>query len=253
MIPRLNIPNWFARLHPSKVEYCKKTRKVKQGFKWMTFCVFAVYQFKVHWGLMNELRFDHFLLLNFSSVGKKVIAYWNSRDWRHLVIFLRAFCKEGVIRCKQVCGSAFIGGVHPQAAHVTWTNSLVGLHTALRRISIQCNLASARNFAIAFFWIVFSHPYLKADFHSVQNVARSTFSEHFLLNYKQSSGTNLISCGWLHTFQKKALAKNRSRDVLHWMEIRLNAIRSTWQHTFQKKAITQNRALAKLHWMEISL
>ena len=63
---------------------------------------------------------------------------------------------------------------------------------------------------------------VKADFHSVQNVARSTFkfSERFLLNYKQSSGTNLISCGWLHTFQKKALAKNRSRDILHWMEIR---------------------------------
>ena len=36
---------------------------------------------------------------------------------------------------------------------------------------------------------------LKADFHSVQNVARSTFSERFLLNYKQASGTNLISCG----------------------------------------------------------
>ena len=64
--------------------------------------------------------------------------------------------------------------------------------------------------------------YMKADFHSVQNVARSTFSERFLLNYKQSSGTNLISCGWLHTFQKKALAKYRSRDILHWMEIRLN-------------------------------
>ena len=37
--------------------------------------------------------------------------------------------------------------------------------------------------------------YVKADFHSVQNVAQSTFSERFLLNYKQSSGTNLISCG----------------------------------------------------------
>ena len=147
----------------------------------------------------------------------------------------------------------YIGGVHPQAAHVTWTNSLVGLYIVLRRISIQCNLASARNFAIAFFWIVFSQPYLKADFHSVQNVARSTFSERFLLNYKQSSGKNLISCGWLHTFQKKALAKSRSRDILHWMEIRLNAIRSTWQHTFQKKAIAWNRALAKLHWIEISL
>ena len=30
----------------------------------------------------------------------------------------------------------------------------------LRRISIQRNLASARNFAIAFFWNVFSQPYL---------------------------------------------------------------------------------------------
>ena len=37
--------------------------------------------------------------------------------------------------------------------------------------------------------------FVKADFHSVQNVARSTFSERFLLNYKQASGTNLISCG----------------------------------------------------------
>ena len=37
--------------------------------------------------------------------------------------------------------------------------------------------------------------FVKADFHSVQNVARSTLSERFLLNYKQSSGTNLISCG----------------------------------------------------------
>ena len=27
--------------------------------------------------------------------------------------------------------------------------------------------------------------WLKADFHSVQNVVRSTFSERFLLNYKQ--------------------------------------------------------------------
>ena len=65
----------------------------------------------------------------------------------------------------------------------------------------------------------------RADFHSVQNVARSSFSERFLLNCKQSSGTNLISCGWLHTFQKKALAKNRSHDILHWMEIRLKAVK----------------------------
>ena len=40
----------------------------------------------------------------------------------------------------------------------------------------------------SFFLFVFSHfKHLKADFHSVQNVARSTFSERFLLNYKQRS------------------------------------------------------------------
>ena len=37
-------------------------------------------------------------------------------------------------------------------------------------------------------------------------------SRHFWAAY------DLISCGWLQTFQKKALAKNRSRDILHWME-----------------------------------
>jgi hypothetical protein len=63
---------------------------------------------------------------------------------------------------------------------------------------------------------------LKADFHSVQNVARSTFNVCFLLKYKHSSGTNLISYSWLHTFRKKAIANNRSRDILNWMEIRLN-------------------------------
>ena len=34
----------------------------------------------------------------------------------------------------------------------------------------------------------------KADSHSLQNVVRSTFCNRFLLKYKQSSGTNLISC-----------------------------------------------------------
>ena len=43
--------------------------------------------------------------------------------------------------------------------------------------------------------IAYASGALKVDFHSVQNVARSTFSERFLLNCKQSSGTNLISCG----------------------------------------------------------
>ena len=80
---------------------------------------------------------------------------------------------------------------------------------------------------------------LKADFHSVQNVARSTFSERFLLNYKQSSGTNLISCGWLHTFQKKALAKNRARDILHWMKIRLNC--DNWDRQFRLHSVRKRR------------
>ena len=32
---------------------------------------------------------------------------------------------------------------------------------------------------------------------------------------------NEICCAWLFVIQKKALAKSRSRDILHWMEIRL--------------------------------
>jgi hypothetical protein len=53
-----------------------------------------------------------------------------------------------------------------------------------------------------------------------------------------SSGTNLISCSWLYTFQKKAIAKNRSCDILHRMEIRLNKlffsqVTMTWRHNSQ--------------------
>ena len=40
------------------------------------------------------------------------------------------------------------------------TNLLTSSNNLLRRISIQCNLARARNFVIAFFWNVFSQPYL---------------------------------------------------------------------------------------------
>ena len=62
---------------------------------------------------------------------------------------------------------------------------------------------------------------VKADFHSVQNVARSIFSERFLLNCVKSTTANEICSAWLFVIQKKALAKSRSRDILHWMEIRL--------------------------------
>ena len=86
---------------------------------------------------------------------------------------------------------------------------------------------------------------VKTGFHSAQNVARSTFSERFLLNYKQSSGTNLISCGWLHTFQKKALAKNRSRDILHWMEIRLYATNMLGSRYTRKNLTTSNKSANK--------
>ena len=62
---------------------------------------------------------------------------------------------------------------------------------------------------------------IKADFHSVQNVARSIFSERFLLKCVKSTTANEICSAWLFVIQKKALAKSRSRDILHWMEIRL--------------------------------
>jgi hypothetical protein len=41
---------------------------------------------------------------------------------------------------------------------------------------------------------------IKADFHSVQNVTRSTFCDHFLLKYKQSNTTDQVD--WTH-FKRK--------------------------------------------------
>ena len=65
-----------------------------------------------------------------------------------------------------------------------------GIHTVLNIIKIIYNCPrNVRNILYRS-----TNKSLKADFHSVQNVARSTFSERFLLNYKQSSETNLISC-----------------------------------------------------------
>ena len=58
---------------------------------------------------------------------------------------------------------------------------------------------------------------LKADFHSVQNVARSTFSERFLLNYKQSSGTNLIAVvDVTHFKRKRSLKIDRATFCTEW-------------------------------------
>jgi hypothetical protein len=39
----------------------------------------------------------------------------------------------------------------------------------------------------------------------------------------QMRAVNLIRCAWLIVFQKKVVAKSRSRDFFHWMEIRLYA------------------------------
>jgi hypothetical protein len=58
---------------------------------------------------------------------------------------------------------------------------------------------------------------VQADFHSVQNIARSYFCDHFLLKCVQS--TWFVAFVWLLVFQKKMVAKCRSRDILHWMEI----------------------------------
>jgi hypothetical protein len=65
-------------------------------------------------------------------------------------------------------------------------------------------------------WSPYIYGPVNVDFQSVQNIAQSTFCA-FFLKYKQSSETNLItgSCSWLHTFQKKAIAKNWLCDVLH--------------------------------------
>ena len=47
------------------------------------------------------------------------------------------------------------------------------------------------------------------------------FSERFLLKCVKSTTANEICSAGLFVIQKKALAKSRSRDILHWMEIRL--------------------------------
>ena len=62
---------------------------------------------------------------------------------------------------------------------------------------------------------------VKADFHSVQNVARSIFCDRFLLKCVLSTTADEICSAWLFVSQKKAIAKSRLRNNLHWMEIRL--------------------------------
>ena len=47
------------------------------------------------------------------------------------------------------------------------------------------------------------------------------FSERFLLKCVKSTAANEICSAWLFVIEKKALAKSWSRDILHWMEIRL--------------------------------
>ena len=60
--------------------------------------------------------------------------------------YLRSFVAYPIVQLR----SSFFG----------FDNNVKTLQWYLRLISIQCNLSSARNFAIAFFWNVFSQPYL---------------------------------------------------------------------------------------------
>jgi hypothetical protein len=74
--------------------------------------------------------------------------------------------------------------------------------------------------------LLYSERRVKAYFHSVQNVARSIFCDrfNFFWNVCQSTTANEICSAWLFVFQKKAIAKSRLRNILHWMEIRLNTL-----------------------------
>jgi hypothetical protein len=56
---------------------------------------------------------------------------------------------------------------------------------------------------------------LKADFNSVQNVARLIFFDRFLLKCVQSTTANERCSASLFAFQKKAIAKSRLRNILH--------------------------------------
>jgi hypothetical protein len=50
-------------------------------------------------------------------------------------------------------------------------------------------------------------------------IARSIFCDRLLLKCVQSTAANEICSARLFVFQKKAIEKSRSRDILHWMEI----------------------------------
>ena len=93
-------------------------------------------------------------------------------------------------------------------------------------INMNCLSGYCMNFVIAVHcrceqMCKFNHDTLMGDFHSVQNIARSIFRDHILLKCVHSSSSNKTSSTWLSAFQKKAIAKSRLRDILHWMEIRL--------------------------------
>ena len=59
---------------------------------------------------------------------------------------------------------------------------------------------------------------VKPDFHSAENVARSTFLRS--LSFKMC-GVKYIRSTWMFVFQNKAIAKSWSCDIFRWMEIRL--------------------------------
>ena len=180
-----------------------------------------------------------------------VFSQWESEKLVQWTIIYISACKDSNRELKQatflttrtLIGSEF--DVFDQSWHL--------LQPLWRRCCQKRRLLKLSNI-----WVRARTFLLKADFHSAENVARSTFYDRFLLKYKHSSGTNVLGL----TFQKKAIAKSWSRgkcraiDFLRALSFEIQTFKRNecaWLHTFQKKAIAKSRSREIFRWMEIRL
>ena len=89
------------------------------------------------------------------------------------------------------------------ALTTAWAIRIINQPNALRLISIRCNLASARNFAITFFWNVCSQPYLmKFVLHD---------NTHFKRKRSQNSVRSLNCTEWKSAFKCEDAYLNKFR------------------------------------------
>ena len=105
--------------------------------------------------------------------------------------------------------------------------------------SQYCNIARKRTSGLALSlysqeanWLSQKEMYaycIKADFHSVQNVARSTFSERFLLNYKHGQAEQISAAvDFTHFKRKRSLKIDRATFCTEWKSALQRTLRGGW-------------------------